>query len=88
MIPFLPLLSANSYLMIAFLENKKVWGFAYLKIDKFEGINKFTLEVVGRVFAVICVCVLCGCVCCVCVCFVFLCFCVCVFVFALSLFCV
>ena len=45
-------------------------------------------EVVGRVFAVICVCVLCGCVCCVCVCFVFLCFCVCVFVFALSLFCV
>ena len=46
------------------------------------------LEVVGRVFAVICVCVLCGCVCCVCVCFVFLCFCVCVYVFALSLLCV
>ena len=45
-------------------------------------------EVVGRVFAVICVCVLCGCVCCVCVCSVFLCFCVCAFVFALSLFCV
>ena len=34
-------------------------------------VHIYILEVVGRVFAVVCVCVSDGCVCCVCVCFVF-----------------